>query len=532
MGHALSSTAFVGPGTQTSDESYPSCHILGDPELYGLGIRIAFYIQYLAFALALVTNTTASLPALRTGIAILCAALFASLCTSSTGDGLVVLDWYIVTALAAPYIFLTDLPVHAASARAYLTRRGATCASAGKLIGEHVTGGAMVRQWGILDAAISTYRAHYALSDALDQGSPMDDELTRLQHSLVEFGRVTRVSPSSDVAAPYSVREVARATTASPRDAYPFSKSRFRGDLVQACCAAGMTRSEARRAARRIEDATRRESSVARSRETLLEIREGMCVTGPRDMVAVAVVCASWAAFQVVRPWLYFRGLERGMKDGCDVRLMWFVVPASIYGETFGIWMKVWGCIMCAAGAVVFSYGAVVFVRNMVAVGRWDQGSRSLLSDVESQRRSLLSASEASSIDGSSLQSTLRSGYRQGRSPGRRRRTYFRFVAALQLFVLAVAAAMAEGTILANHIDMARFDLGKSSQVFALVVGIVTSAPVYWECLVIVPLRRSVRRKQSRDDGVSREWKFKIEEVHMKEEGKPARSTRRMSTNF
>lgn len=264
----------------------------------------------------------------------------------------------------------------------------------------------------------------------------------------------------------------------------------------------GMSHGDAKHNTARIATSTERESTAARSREALLDIREGMHVSRPRDMISVSLVCVSWAAFQIVRPWLYWAGLRRGMKTGCDVRLMWFFVPASIYGEKFEMWLKVWGVVMSVGGAVAFCYALVVLGRNMFAAGRWERGMGDV-SDVESQRY-LLYASGLSSRDGSSTASMSRSEYQHRRTPGRRRSTYFRCIAAVQLFVFAVTVVMVEGTILTNGIDMARGDLRTSSEVFALVVGLVTSVPVYWECLVIMPLRWAARKKEE----ASRTWSF------------------------
>ena len=55
---------------------------------------------------------------------------------------------------------------------------------------------------------------------------------------------------------------------------------------------------------------------------------------------------------------------------------------------------------------------------------------------------------------------------------------------------------------------MTRGDLRTSSQLFALVVGLVTSVPVYWECLVIMPLRWVARRASG--EGESRRWSLKF----------------------
>lgn len=407
-------------------------------------------------------------------------------------------------ALTGPYIFLTDVFVRIAAARAYFTSRGEDGVSVEDLLGEEVTGAVRARQQSILEAALSVYRAHYALSDAPERHDSDEEELTTFRHALVGFGRATREFPG--VAARYSLDKIARATAPSlHHDTHSFDKRRFREDLAQACLSTGMTNIEAQRTARAVATSTQRESSAARAKEALVEIRERMCAVRPRDLLAVCMVCVCWAAFQAVRPWLYWRGLERGQKDGCDVRLVWMFVPVSVYGK-FEIWLKVWGVIMCGLGAVALCYGAVLLVNNLFAAGRWGR-TGGLLSDVESLRSLLIeSSSSAFSSAPSSVAGDIPC---RATRPSRRCRRYFRYVAGLQFLVLVVMAGGVEGTIWVNDIDMTRGDLRTSSQLFALMVGLVTSFPVFWECLVIMPLRW-MARKRARREGESRRWSLKF----------------------
>ena len=217
-------------------------------------------------------------------------------------------------ALTGPYIFLTDVFVRIAAARAHLTSRGQDGVSVEDLLGEDVTGTARARQQSILEAALSVYRAHYALSDAPERHDSDEEELTAFRHALVGFGRAARETPG--VAARYSLDKIARATAPSLHDTYTFDKKRFRADLAQACCSAGMTDTEAQRTARAVAASTRRESSAARARETLVELRERMCATRPRDLLAVCMVCVCWAGLPGCEAGGFTGGAWRGAEGG------------------------------------------------------------------------------------------------------------------------------------------------------------------------------------------------------------------------
>lgn len=394
-----------------------------------------------------------------------------------------VLDWYIAMALAAPYVFLTDVFSRVAAAWAYLYRRRQGDVSVEELI-ENAVGPAGSRRRELLDVSVSVYRAHNALSSALDRRATADEELSALRHALVDFGRAARDSP--DVAARYSLDRITRAT-ASPHKISPY-EARFEADLVRACLSTGMTYTEAVRVIRLVRGCARQECAAARAREASLEVQEGLHASRPRDVLAVSVVCVCWAAFQVVRPWVYWEGLGRGRRGECDVQLMWFFVPTSAYGEKFGIFLKVWGVVMAVLGLVAFSYGVVSLGKSVLLAGKGVKAG--VLSDVESQR-SLLGVSESSGSSISFSESGMR--YRKAR-PSRPCRVYFRCLGILQLLALGVVAAMVEGTLWVNRIDMGMDDPRMSTQIFALVVGAVASIPVYWECLVIVPLRWAARR--------------------------------------
>ncbi|CAI4218376.1 unnamed protein product [Parascedosporium putredinis] len=137
----------------------------------------------------------------------------------------------------------------------------------------------------------------------------------------------------------------------------------------------------------------------------------------------------------------------------------------------------------------------------MFAVRRWFTRQR-LSTDVESQR-SLLDGSSASSNDGASTISTTarkdrNAEFPRGKRVTKRCRLYFRIIAAFQAFILIVSAVVVEGTININNLDMNRGDFRTSSQLMAFVVGIISAVPVFWECLIMAPMRWVMsKRKKS-----------------------------------
>ncbi|EHL00972.1 hypothetical protein M7I_3090 [Glarea lozoyensis 74030] len=51
-----SSTAFVVEGGKAAVQSFQPCHIFGDGDIYGVGVRVSFYIQFFSSIAALAAN--------------------------------------------------------------------------------------------------------------------------------------------------------------------------------------------------------------------------------------------------------------------------------------------------------------------------------------------------------------------------------------------------------------------------------------------------------------------------------------------
>ncbi len=77
-------------------QSYQPCHIFGDSDLYGVGIRYGFYFQYIGAALAVMYGTHEDFYIWRSSFVTLVAATFIALCVNMTGENLIVLDWSIM----------------------------------------------------------------------------------------------------------------------------------------------------------------------------------------------------------------------------------------------------------------------------------------------------------------------------------------------------------------------------------------------------------------------------------------------------
>src|SRR2546430_9844776 len=78
--------------TQFKDEP-GSCHIIGDPDVYGLGIRISLYLQWIATLIAIFTADANRADMARTNSNIICAALYVNFFRNGANGSIVAVEW-------------------------------------------------------------------------------------------------------------------------------------------------------------------------------------------------------------------------------------------------------------------------------------------------------------------------------------------------------------------------------------------------------------------------------------------------------
>ncbi|EXL64652.1 hypothetical protein FOPG_19093 [Fusarium oxysporum f. sp. conglutinans race 2 54008] len=97
-------TEFVSANT-TASTSAERCQLIGDPDLYGLGVRLSFYISWAAGLLASALGTIEALKSPRLNSNVLLLTLLIVLIHGMHRGSFAVLEWYIVTNLAFMSLF-------------------------------------------------------------------------------------------------------------------------------------------------------------------------------------------------------------------------------------------------------------------------------------------------------------------------------------------------------------------------------------------------------------------------------------------
>ncbi|CCT76252.1 uncharacterized protein FFB20_11934 [Fusarium fujikuroi] len=96
---SLAMTEFVSANT-TASTSVERCQLIGDPDLYGLGVRLSFYISWAAGLLASALGTIEALKSPRFNSNVLLFTLLIVLIHSVHRGSFAALEWYIVINLA------------------------------------------------------------------------------------------------------------------------------------------------------------------------------------------------------------------------------------------------------------------------------------------------------------------------------------------------------------------------------------------------------------------------------------------------
>lgn len=373
MGNSQSSS-----GTQFTSEGLPvlqslkPCHLSGDPDLYGLGIRVGFYLQYLAAIIAILSGVEQEFIGWRAAFVPLAAATFVGLCINSTGDTLVILDWAIMIGLVIGFPAYFALPVFKGFRTDYKHRQqlylhqkyakqlepvreanfgeyrdkiaialGAVTHAEELIMDETPRGRDEVRQLvsSVTEAALQVVRFIEARpADATDHAGRI---IGQLRPAISELGRV---------------RDDLQAVRAQVRN------WQLRDHHIEALKQIGVHAQAAKDAETAIREIAKREQAVKQEIRKVGLVVKRIHDLGLVDTVSAGVSLIIYSAYCFLTPWLFFFGTDRGEKAGCDVRVLFVLAPVSVYNKHFALFLKVVAVFASVLGLAVFLFGLMFLV--------------------------------------------------------------------------------------------------------------------------------------------------------------------------
>jgi hypothetical protein len=373
MGNSQSSS-----GTQFSSgglsvvQSVKPCHLSGDPDLYGIGIRVGFYLQYLAAIIAIVTKVDKDFVGWRAAFVPLVAATFVGLCINSTGNGLVIMDWAIMLELVLGFPVFFALPVFGGIKTEY-SKRGKVRLHkeyVKKLEPERESGFGQYRE----KIAIALGAVTQAEELIMDETPRRPQEVRRLVASVaqaaLQYVTVIEERPAEAIDhARGNVEgqlrnlrsDITQLVENVPNDIEAVRAEVGRWGLREHHIAALMQIIPTARGAGDAENAIR--ETAKKEKVIRHEIKYESLVLkrihdlGLVDTVSAGISLIIYSAYCFLTPWLFFFGLDRGAEAGCDVRVLFFLAPVSVYNHGFAIFLKVFAVFAAIIGLFVFGFG-------------------------------------------------------------------------------------------------------------------------------------------------------------------------------
>ncbi|KAL5603455.1 hypothetical protein FOVSG1_006205 [Fusarium oxysporum f. sp. vasinfectum] len=110
-------TEYIGDNVTIAGTYVQRCHLFGDSDLFGLGVRVSFYISWATSLLGLFLSTVQEMKSTRLSFNVLFLALLIILINNTSRGSFALLEWYIVTGLA--WLCAATLIVQPVSAYGY-----------------------------------------------------------------------------------------------------------------------------------------------------------------------------------------------------------------------------------------------------------------------------------------------------------------------------------------------------------------------------------------------------------------------------
>ncbi|KAK3364575.1 hypothetical protein B0T25DRAFT_69253 [Lasiosphaeria hispida] len=370
--------------------SYQPCHVFGDSGLYNVGTRASYYLQYAAALLSVLFLGGRDLKMWFLSFLPLTAANFVVLTLNAGGDGLVILDWAIVFGLVFWSIVFLIRPI---LSKRYRGGGAVLAKDASQLQTELAReGGRMVSsqeaEWHVRYVAVLKVLIAEAGEQVAGHQETREAEGRRKQEALevalqayVNAFATARGSPTAAEAASYildvyddgRVRDVATRLMIDNRQVESFRDihaEALRLANIPFDQARGTTQTLARVAMEELD--SRNVSRPALS--TWQAVRSFQTWAGITGMVSCGLGLAFYSGYSAFMVWLLFRGVDKGARSGCNVQIIFFVVPISVYNYGAITALRVFACIWLAFVALPALFaGVVLFV---VGLDDWWVGTQ------------------------------------------------------------------------------------------------------------------------------------------------------------
>jgi hypothetical protein len=373
MGNSQSSsgTQFTGNGELPVVQSVEPCHLSGDPDLYGLGIRVGFYLQYLAAIIAIVSKADEDFVGWRVAFVPVAAATFLGLCINSTGDTLVIMDWAIMLQLVLWFPAFFALPIFK-GIRIFETKK--------QELLSHIADAKQlepIRKAGLSQYGEKYVRAHIAVVNAED--IIMNDThsqnrlaVSRLVNTVkkeaVKYVNAMKEQQAESVDHAGELSQAITQLGTPPNDLQTIRVQVGELDLqlrqhhVAALRQVGVTEQDAQQAVGVLGEIAQEEREIQHNIKKLRSVLKRIHGLGLVDTVSAGISLIIYSAYCFLTPWLFFVGIDRGARTGCDVKVLFLLAPVSVYNHSFGIFLKFVAIVSTIVGLGFALFGIIFLI--------------------------------------------------------------------------------------------------------------------------------------------------------------------------
>lgn len=339
----MPSTAFVQTDGKLTAQSYHPCHIFGDGNIYGVGVRYSFYINYAAGIIALWYGVREDITSSRFVLTAIAFALWAALLTNSTGDSLVILDWSISLLLIA------FLPLYSIWRPIF-------------------HGTVYILTW--MDK-VELEIENETDKELAEESKKITEQYKALTEKRLELDRFERQSKRYDRAfkdyreAVHSFVQTAQYQDQGYSTMTPPELQRIYIEKMSQFYSQKAKTDENRDVlARRKEQNMRKLAQLQKQEYATTAMRREHKKNWRHEKVAISVVFAIWTGYVCAMPWLYFKAIDNGRRQGCDVKLRVIPVYAavSIYNGSFRGYLRFSACAAMVLGAASLAFAVYLFV--------------------------------------------------------------------------------------------------------------------------------------------------------------------------
>ncbi|KAK0654994.1 hypothetical protein B0T16DRAFT_450738 [Cercophora newfieldiana] len=365
MGNSQSSpsgTQFVNT-EQPAIASYQQCHVFGDSNLYGVGIRTSYYLQYTAALLSLVFLRGAPdqgqkswflsfVPLVAANLVVL------SLNAAGGGGGLVILDWAIVFGLVFWSIVFLVWPVFA--------RRNGVGGALGLVGDPKPLQQALERELGrVVGDREAEWHARYVnvlreVGLEGEQGGEEKENRHRdLELALRDYVRAftpARISLASTESTSYILDLYGDGLASHVATRMMIDNKQiesFRDSHTEALRLANVPFDQAQITTMALGRFALGELPLEESTPVRCSARQALTEVGYRVRTGGSVTSCGlglllYSGFLAFTVWALFRGVNFGARAGCNIRFVFLIAPASVYNRGAITTLRVFFCILFA----------------------------------------------------------------------------------------------------------------------------------------------------------------------------------------